>query len=148
MTLAHRPLLRDTTHRLAWLELDPHALHRNLRQVRLAQQTADRGGGSARAAGIAAVIKADAYGHGLGHIAPMLAPQCDALVVACVGEAVALRLAGIQAPLWVLNGFADRAELADCQHHQLEPVVCAGTHGSVASAGSLTSPAPIRPTTR
>jgi len=69
------------------------------------------------------VVKADAYGHG----AVMIARQLEALgapafAVALVEEAIELRLAGIAAPLVVLNGLtASQAPLL--WRHDLTPVL-------------------------
>jgi len=52
-----------------------------------------------------AVVKADAYGHGAVRVARALAGSgCERFAVATVPEAVALRDAGIAAPLLVLGG--------------------------------------------
>jgi alanine racemase len=52
-----------------------------------------------------AVVKADAYGHGLaGAAEAFLAGGADALAVAIVEEAIALRAAGVGAPILVLGG--------------------------------------------
>ncbi len=69
-----------------------------------------------------AVIKANAYGHGMLPVAKAL-EQADALAVACVDEAVQLREAGINKPLTILEGFIDSQELAICRRYQLTPVV-------------------------
>lgn len=69
-----------------------------------------------------AVIKANAYGHGLLPVARAL-DQADALAVACVDEAVQLREAGIQQPLVILEGFCDHTELETCRRYMLIPVV-------------------------
>lgn len=57
-----------------------------------------------------AVIKANAYGHGIGNLLPALA-DADALAVARVGEGRRLREAGFEGRLVVLGGCHDRAEL-------------------------------------
>nr|WP_321528477.1 alanine racemase [Sedimenticola selenatireducens] len=69
-----------------------------------------------------AVIKANAYGHGMLRVAPYLA-GADALAVARVEEAVKLRQAGVDRPLLVLEGFYDAAELEAAAHYQLEVAV-------------------------
>jgi alanine racemase len=52
------------------------------------------------------VVKADAYGHGAARVARVLeAEGTSALGVACVEEGVALRRAGLRAPIVVLAGF-------------------------------------------
>ncbi|HEY6131144.1 MAG TPA: alanine racemase [Halioglobus sp.] len=60
---------------------------------------------------VMAVVKANAYGHGAVTIASALQPQIDALAVACMEEAVELRYAGITAPILLLEGVFDAAEL-------------------------------------
>lgn len=69
-----------------------------------------------------AVIKADAYGHGMLRAARALA-AADALAVARVDEAVRLREAGITQELLVLEGCFNREELQLASHHQLTLVV-------------------------
>ena len=51
-----------------------------------------------------AVVKADAYGHGAVKCAAALSPLVDAFAVAITEEAVALRGAGIDLPILVLQG--------------------------------------------
>jgi alanine racemase len=58
----------------------------------------------------AAVVKADAYGHGLVPVAQALAREVDAFCVYRVAEAAALREAGIATPVLVL-GPVEAAEL-------------------------------------
>lgn len=53
---------------------------------------------------IMAILKADAYGHGLERIAKYL-HDADAFGVACLEEAVRLRDAGIEHPIILLEGF-------------------------------------------
>lgn len=69
-----------------------------------------------------AVVKADAYGHGAIEVTKAL-PQADAFAVAAVGEAVALRQAGIDQKILVLGGFVRQQELAQCIEHKLDPVI-------------------------
>ncbi|MFT4518214.1 MAG: alanine racemase [Halioglobus sp.] len=58
-----------------------------------------------------AVVKANAYGHGAVIIAQALESQVDALAVACIEEAEELRNAGIAAPVLLLEGVFEPAEL-------------------------------------
>jgi alanine racemase len=51
-----------------------------------------------------AVLKANAYGHGLEAVARCLAPQADAFGVALVEEGIALRRLGITKPILVMGG--------------------------------------------
>ena len=66
-----------------------------------------------------AVIKANAYGHGMTVIGKALQPQVDALAVACIEEAVELRDAGITIPILLLEGVFEQAELALASRLQL-----------------------------
>jgi alanine racemase len=71
---------------------------------------------------VMAVIKANAYGHGLIAVASALS-SADALAVARVGEALALREAGIKIPIVLLEGVLDREQLAAAAAADLELVV-------------------------
>lgn len=71
---------------------------------------------------VMAVIKANAYGHGLIRIARSLA-EADAFAVARLDEGLALREAGIRQRIAVLQGFVTREELELHALHHLEPVV-------------------------
>lgn len=67
----------------------------------------------ARQQKIMAVVKADAYGHGVIEAAGALVEAgADALAVAFVGEGVALREAGIDIPILVLEGARHELEVA------------------------------------
>lgn len=70
-----------------------------------------------------AVIKADAYGHGAVRIAQALETQADGFAVACIEEALELRAAGLRAPILLLEGFFEAAELALIVEHDLWFVV-------------------------
>ena len=77
----------------ARLEIDPAALRANLARIRALIAPA----------GVAAVVKANAYGHGLVPVARALAGSADLLCVFSVDEATALREAGIETPLLVIG---------------------------------------------
>ncbi|HEX2221032.1 MAG TPA: alanine racemase [Candidatus Limnocylindria bacterium] len=80
----------------AWIEVDHAALAGNLRALR-------RLAGEQRT--VIAVVKANAYGHGAVPVArSLLAAGAERLAVATVAEGVALRRAGIEAPVLVLWG--------------------------------------------
>jgi alanine racemase len=53
---------------------------------------------------VMAVLKANAYGHGLEAVARCLASEADALAVALVEEGMALRRLGIMKPILVMGG--------------------------------------------
>ncbi len=71
---------------------------------------------------VMAVIKANAYGHGLLRIARALR-GIDAFAVARVDEGIRLREAGIRERIGVLEGFISTEELELVRYHHLEPVV-------------------------
>lgn len=71
---------------------------------------------------IMAVIKANAYGHGLLRFARALS-DVDAFAVARVDEGVVLREAGVRQRIAVLQGFTRREELELHARFDLEPVV-------------------------
>jgi len=100
------------TGRIAWVHINRDALRHNLERVRE----------FAPGCRIMAVIKANAYGHGLLNCADDL-KAADAFALATIGEALLLREAGVSAPLVVLQGFADAAELALMAQYGLQPVL-------------------------
>ncbi len=69
-----------------------------------------------------AVIKADAYGHGMLHIAQAL-DEADAFAVARLSEAVQLRESGIRKDILLLEGVSNQAELQLAQSLKLQLVV-------------------------
>jgi alanine racemase len=71
---------------------------------------------------VMAVVKANAYGHGLVPTASCLA-DADAFGVARLEEALALRGAGIRTPIVLLEGVFDAEELAEAARHDLQIVV-------------------------
>lgn len=79
-----------------------------------------RSGGAARAW---AVVKADAYGHGLIRAARALAEVADGFAVLDAEAAVALRDAGFRQPILLLEGFFDRGDLAACAEYGLTTTV-------------------------
>ena len=71
---------------------------------------------------IMAVIKANAYGHGMTRIAVAL-DQADGFAVARVDEGVRLREAGFRQSITVLQGFVCVDELAQLLRYQLDAVI-------------------------
>ncbi len=57
---------------------------------------------------VMAILKANAYGHGLEAVARCLAPRADAFGVALVEEGIALRALGISNPILVMGGIWTR----------------------------------------
>ncbi len=71
---------------------------------------------------VMAVVKANAYGHGLVWTARTL-NDADGYAVASVEEGAELRSAQIAQPICLLEGFFDPAELPDISRHRLAPVI-------------------------
>ncbi len=86
-----------------------------------------------------AVIKAEAYGHGMLWAARQLAATADGLSVSCLEEAVVLREAGITAPVLVLQGPRTADEWTLCAQLRVQPVLheAAQLAGLRAFAGNL-----------
>jgi len=87
-----------------WCEIDLNALEHNYAQYRkLASDNVK----------IMAVVKADAYGHGVVHCAKRLEQNgVDYFAVAFIDEAMEIREAGIKTPILIL-GYTDRFSLSD-----------------------------------
>lgn len=88
---------------------------------------------------IMAVIKANAYGHGMVRVARALA-DADAFAVARVDEGVALRQAGIRQRIAVLQGFICLEELELHVRFDLEPVIHSGLQVELLEATTLDRP--------
>ncbi len=92
--------------------IDLAALRHNLQQVRRAAPQQQ----------LIAIIKADAYGHGIVPVARALA-DADVFGVVCLEEALSLREAGIDKPILLLEGFFHADELPLIRRHKLQVVV-------------------------
>jgi alanine racemase len=92
--------------------IDSAALRHNLGTIRA----------YAPGAKVMAVIKANAYGHGLVSTALALG-DADAFAVARLEEGVTLRSAGVRAPIVLLEGVVSAEQLAEAAHHGFELVV-------------------------
>ena len=96
------------------VEISLDALRHNFAEIRKV---------TAPGAGILAVVKADAYGHGAYETATTLL-ECGAagLCLATIDEAVDLRRRGIEAPMMTL-GFTDKSRYADAVRFDIEQAV-------------------------
>lgn len=92
--------------------ISPAALRHNLRRVRAL----------APRARIMAMVKANAYGHGLAVVARALS-ETDAFGVASLEEALIIRHAGLAHPIVLLEGVFSAAELEEVARHGCELVV-------------------------
>lgn len=88
------------------------ALHHNFQQIR---QRAPK-------SKIMAMVKANAYGHGLTTVASVLR-KADALGVASIEEALLIRKIGIQTEIVLIEGLFREEELSLIQTHHLTQVV-------------------------
>src|SRR2546426_1063381 len=79
---------------LSWMEIDRARLVANLNALRALNNT-----GTA----LMVVVKANAYGHGLETVAPVVAEHADWLGVNCVDEALAITRLGIPQPVAILG---------------------------------------------
>lgn len=66
-----------------------------------------------------AMIKANAYGHGLNLVAKTIENEVDAFGVACIDEALLLRQNNIQKPIVLMEGIFFAEELPLVQQHNL-----------------------------
>ena len=70
-----------------------------------------------------AVVKADAYGHGLLRAATALADVADGFALLDLEAAVVLRDAGFRQPILLLEGFFEPDDLAVCAEYRLIPAI-------------------------
>lgn len=99
--------------RPTWCEIDLDALRHNLAEVRRV----------AGHAGILAVVKADAYGHGVSGVVPALVDAgVELFGVALVEEGLELRQMGVSQPVVVMGGSPPGAE-ETVLDHDLQVVV-------------------------
>ncbi len=117
-----------TYRRYAWVEVDLDAVARNVRTLKALTPPGTR---------FMAVVKADAYGHGALDVArTALSAGADRLGVATVEEAVALRDAGVTAPVQLLSEAPPSAAEAIIEH-RLTPTV-ATREGALALSRAAT----------
>ena len=92
--------------------INAQALRHNLNRARQAAPNSK----------IMAVVKANAYGHGLVRVARILG-EANAFGVASFDEGMALRNAGVAHPVCLLEGFFDADELMMLNHYRFMPVI-------------------------
>lgn len=111
-------LLRPT-----WAEIDLSALVQNLKNIsrKIPRQTK-----------ILAIVKADAYGHGAVEVARVCEKRMCYLGVALIEEAIALRKAGIKAPILILGSIFPFTNFKYVLEYDLIPTIA-----SLAGARSL-----------
>lgn len=109
--------------------LDLPALAANLARVRAC----------APGAQVLAVVKANAYGHGLARVLPALA-SADGLALIELDAAIALREGGYRRPILLLEGFFDATELEPISARGLGVVVHAVEQVSMLEHAKLSRP--------
>ena len=95
--------------RSARITIHPEALQHNLKQAKQAAPNTKAN----------AVIKANAYGHGVVETAGILYQLADGFAVSCISEAVELRQASIDKPITVLQGHQNMDDLRIAESYQL-----------------------------
>ena len=90
-----------------------------------------------------AVVKANAYGHGLVAVARALQGKAEALAVAFIDEALELREAGIPGPLLVLEAVNSREAWQEAVAHELTLVVNAPEQVAELKKAKLAAPLPV-----
>ena len=114
------------------LTIDLNALHHNLQVVRSLVGNS----------GIMAIIKSNAYGHGALEAAKAL-HEADMFGVATLEEAIALRLAGVEKAILLLEGFHEPADLPEIANLSLDIVVHCETQLKTLLAMPLPSPVTV-----
>lgn len=109
--------------RAACVEIDLGAVERNFDRLQACAPTAD----------VMAVVKADAYGHGLERVAQRLAAKAAAFGVASLADGERLRAVGIRQPIVALAGIDQAPDIETARrlavdlvvHHQSQVVLLA-----------------------
>jgi alanine racemase len=111
----------------AWVEVDLASIAANVRCLRAFVRPRTR---------LLAVVKADAYGHGATQVArTVLSNGASALGVATIDEAIALRDAGISAPILILGCVHGTDAIAALAVYDLTPTICSVEHAREIAAG-------------
>src|SRR3990167_153392 len=98
--------------RPTYMTIDLAALRHNLERVHAL----------ARGRSVIAMVKANAYGHGIARVAKALSTT-DAFGVASLEEGIKLREAGITHPIVLIEGLFNPGELKEAVHHDFTLVV-------------------------
>ena len=104
---------RQVSYARAYACIDRQALTNNAAMVRRL----------AGDASICAVVKADAYGHGVSHVVPALAPLVNSFAVATLDEGAEVRALAPAHDVIVLSEFNHPAQVAVLEEQRLQPVI-------------------------
>ena len=108
--------LMEAAQQRAWVEIHHDALAHNIRSLKNLLKPRTE---------LLAVVKADAYGHGVIKVAEtVLANGATWLAIATLEEGVELREAGITAPILVLGATNTAEELEAIAEWDLQPTLC------------------------
>lgn len=97
----------------------------------------------ASASKILAVVKADAYGHGLTTVASALQAHTDGFGVCCLEEALTIRKLGIDTPIVLLEGFCSADELPLLVQYDLQCVIHHHYQLDLLAQARLNEPLPV-----
>ncbi|MGH8632168.1 MAG: alanine racemase [Burkholderiales bacterium] len=115
--------------RPARASIDLAALRHNLAVARRA----------AGSAGVLAVVKADAYGHGLDRVLPAL-EAADGLALVELDKAIGLREAGYRKPVLLLGGFYEASDVPLFARHRLTAVIHDGEQLRMLESANVSAP--------
>lgn len=118
--------------KVATAVIDRSALRHNLQQVRR----------QAPQSHLIAIVKANAYGHGMLETAHTL-QDADCFGVSRIGEAVALRFGGIVKPILLLEGFFSAEDLPLLVANNIETVVHSHEQLEALEQAKLAHPLPV-----
>lgn len=115
--------------RPTYMNIDLHALQHNLQRVRQL----------AAGCSVIAMVKANAYGHGIVRVAQALT-TADALGVASLEEGLILREAGISQPIVLMEGLFNADEIADAEKNHFTLVVHHEEHLALLKKAKVNEP--------
>jgi len=125
-------LLKKSMSRPAHITIDLVALRHNLQQIHLL----------APHSAVLAMVKSNAYGHGLTRIGLALA-DVEALGVACLEEAKQLREAGVRNPIVLMEGLFRADELPEACTNQVTLIVHQVEQVEMLEADPTIQPLPV-----
>lgn len=114
---------RDIIRQRAWVEINHHALANNVQEIKkiLTPNTQ-----------LMAVVKADAYGHGVVNVVKTLLNNgCEKLAIATLSEGIELRRADIDVPILILGAINTPEEIKAIASWHLEPTICTSEQASI-----------------
>ncbi len=119
----------------AWVEVDLDRIAANARTIRrLVHPRAD----------VMGVVKADAYGHGVRDVVPVLLENgISRLAVSMLDEAIQLRRDGVRVPILVL-GYTDPRRAEEILHHDVTQTVFSRDLAQALSDAAVRMARPVR----